>query len=495
MQRKLTKRIHQGDGAKKLQGFAETTSCDEHQYKKEFYCETCQELICRFCSLRDDHESHHYVTVEEASAKFKHDLNDKLQLLNTDLVKIDQNLMSISQAEQTFSSRVTQALGVVQDRAARAMKEVEAEEKRVLDELKQREKDNGQTLEEKRKILLELQKQKLHTLAVAEAANQEDFSSIFLVRYTDIRMQLQKRGCERPPKSDVKLVYPTFQRSQNIGAVDLGKVVMEDTWELCHEFGKQGQGVGEFETARGVAAAAEPDEIAVTDWKNRRFVICNNQGGIKGYISGDSDDVTIMPDGWVVASQRDVKVYTRYMTLAYEFKTVAESEVGKTEVRLVSVTVMQNGDIIAGDIKRKVLTQHQSGKRGKLIRTIPVSIRPDFLSVLSNGWIVISDYEEGLAGIVDVSDGKAAEVATVRPTIDGDPVNHCAGVCSNSSGIYLVVSTGFVNSGHVHHYDDLGQFVSCVAQGLYNPTGIAFTADGQQLAVADLHSVKIYHKV
>ncbi|XP_038064935.1 uncharacterized protein LOC119735308 [Patiria miniata] len=484
----------QREDARKQQGFAETMFCGRHKSQKDVYCKTCQELICKTCSLSNNHESHQYFTVEEASERYKQVLKDQLPVFNTDLAKIDQALMFISQAEQTFSSQLTQATGVVQNRAVRAVEEVIAEGNRVIDELKQREKDYQQTLNEKRKTLTELRRRKSHTVAVAEYVMQEESSSDFLVRYTDIRKQFEKLGSERPPKSDVKLVYPLFLRSQNIGPVNLGEVVMEDTWELCHKFGKQGQGEGEFESARGIAAAAEPDEIAVADWKNERVVICDKQGQIRGFISVISHDVKAMLDGWVVASSPDVKVYKRDRTLAYEFRTI-DSEAGKTTIHVVSFVLLNNGNIIAGDIARKVLTEHQPGKKGKLIRTIPVSLRPNHLAVLSNGWIVISDLEQGLAGIVDVSDGKAAEVATIQPTIDGKPGKRCGGVCSNSSGIYLVVSTGYVNSSHIHHYNCAGQFVSCVAQGLYNPQGITFTVDGQQLAVADRHSVKIYHKV
>ncbi|XP_038065094.1 uncharacterized protein LOC119735467 [Patiria miniata] len=186
-------------------------------------------------------------------------------------------------------------------------------------------------------------------------------------------------------------------------------------------------------------------------------------------------------------------VYHRDTTHKCDFHVVPEDQVGTADNCLYSVAIMPNGNIIAG-LKKKVLVELDP-RNGKIKHTMSVKIIPDFLAILSNGWIVISDGDQGLVEIVEVSNGNAVTVTSIQPTIDGKPVEHTGGVCSNSSGIYLVVDTGKVNTGHIHHYNYAGQFVSCVAQGLYDPQGITSTADSQQLAVADLYSVKIYHKV
>ncbi|XP_022111737.1 uncharacterized protein LOC110990981 [Acanthaster planci] len=180
-----------------------------------------------------------------------------------------------------------------------------------------------------------------------------------------------------------------------------------------------------------------------------------------------------------------VKVFDKAKTLAFQFPTVPPSEVGKTAVNLQSVAVKTDGTIVVGDVKRMVLTEH-SPTDGKLRSTIPVKIKPCYVAVDSNDRVVISDFEQ-LVGVVD---GNGDTLFTIKPTIDGEVVRCCTGVCADSTGIYVAMYNGS-DTGHIHHYDPQGGFLHCVAEGLHLPVGITFTADGQ-LAVADWYSVKIY---
>ena len=121
--------------------------------------------------------------------------------------------------------------------------------------------------------------------------------------------------------------------------------------------------------------------------------------------------------------------------------------------------------------------------------TMSVSTAPCFLAIDNTNRVVVSDYYQHK---VDIVDGNGTSLLTIKPTINGQEVQYCRGICCNRSGIYIAVCNGF-NTGHIHHYDDDGTFLSCIVQGLYWPLGITFTAHGHQLVAADYHSVKIYH--
>ncbi|XP_022111722.1 uncharacterized protein LOC110990966 [Acanthaster planci] len=181
-----------------------------------------------------------------------------------------------------------------------------------------------------------------------------------------------------------------------------------------------------------------------------------------------------------------VKVFDKGNTLAFQFPTVPPSEVGKTAVDLQSVAAKTDGTIVVGDIKRMVLTKH-SHTDGELRSTIPVKIKPRYVAVDSNDRVVISDWDQQL---VDVVDGNGDTLFTIKPTIDGEVVRYCTGVCADSTGVYVAIHNGS-DTGHIHHYDPQGGFLHCIAEGLHRPMGITFTADGQ-LAVGDFYSVKIY---
>ena len=185
-----------------------------------------------------------------------------------------------------------------------------------------------------------------------------------------------------------------------------------------------------------------------------------------------------------------IKMYNNDGTLAFDFRTVPHSEVGNTAVDLWSVAVNNTGNIIVGDVKRMVVSEHRPTD-GSLIHTMSVSTAPYFLAIDNTNRVVVSDYHQHK---VDIVDGNGTSLLTIKPTINGQEVQYCTGICCNRSGIYIAVHNGY-NTGHIHHYDDDGTFLSCIVQGLYRPRGITFTADGHQLVAADKYSVKIYHIV
>ncbi|XP_022097520.1 uncharacterized protein LOC110982994 isoform X1 [Acanthaster planci] len=471
-------------------------TCPKHKAKvMRFYCDTCRMLICRDCIVLDHpRENHQILDTKADRTGYKQALVHHFPDYEKTLASITNDHDRIVEAKRELRDRVDAAIKDVTTRTAEVMctPEVRAEEEKIIGEIC--------TLEECQKSKLsrlarvgerrKLSRQVLETGRDDATAYDYDFLALYDVIIMGMEML---SGCS-PPRAEGVRSYPAFAHSWKVEA-PLGKVVMEDTWELCCAFGKRGSGPGEFESVRGIAAA-EPNEIAVADWRNAQVLIFNNKGHIKDSILILANDIVSTKDQWVILSTSFVKVYNRgNKQLADEFQTRQQGdEVGKVYEAPLSLAIRTDGNIIVGYRGRGTLTEH-SPTSGDLVRTIPVQISPSFLAVMSNNWLVISDHVKGLVEVVEVADDKAVTLFTIRPTISGERVKSCRGVCSNDSGIYLGVSTGFHNGGHVHHYDNEGDFISCIAQGLYGPYGITFTADGQELAVADHHSVKIYHKV
>lgn len=192
----------------------------------------------------------------------------------------------------------------------------------------------------------------------------------------------------------------------------------------------------------------------------------------------------------IVDETNSVKMYNRNGNKMFEFHTVPHSEVGKTSVNLLSVAVI-NDTIMVGDFGRSVITKHRSSD-GSLIDTVSVQTPPCYLAIDSKDRVIVSGSRQQQVDIVGVDGGT---LISIYPKINSQPVEVCKGVCCDSSAIYIAVCNEDCNTGHIHQYDTQGIFLSCIAQGLYIPYGISLTSDGQQLAVADIKSVKIYNKV
>ncbi|XP_038062935.1 E3 ubiquitin-protein ligase TRIM71-like [Patiria miniata] len=400
----------------------------------------------------------------------------------------------VSRIKEDLGVTVRRAMTEVQDRAAEIRAEVTVQENRILDDIKNIQTDREQKLDECEKTMGLAAERFQYSLDTAREVTKTASDSDFLSLYPTIRKDLKLLADQSMPRVDDRLAFLKFKQSEGVGGISLGEVVAEGKWELCREFGKMGSGPGEFSGAWGIAAR-QPDEIAVTNYNDRRVVICSIDGNQKstipmqGYPRGIA--ATRSDNRLVVVEQSapHVKVFNSDNTLAYKFPTVPPSEVGKTTVNLQSVAVKNDGTIAVGDVARMVLTVH-SPTDGELLHTIPVKIKPYFLAFDSNDRAIISNYE---SQTVDIADGNGTTKRTIKPTINGQPVKYCFGVCTDGSGIYVAMDNGG-NTGHIHHYDPQGGFLQCIAQGLYSPRGITIPSDGQ-LAVADLSSVKIYHQV
>ena len=164
----------------------------------------------------------------------------------------------------------------------------------------------------------------------------------------------------------------------------------------------------------------------------------------------------------VVDNTNDViKMYKEDGSLAFQFTTLPLNEVGKTYVNLWSIAAKKNGHILVGDVKRKVVTVHRPTDGG-ILSTMPVTTSPRFLAVDCNDRVVISGYGEKQVAVID---DNGTTLLTIKPTIDGQQVDYCQGVCCDGSDIYIAMVNGD-DTGHIHHYDSHGTFIRCIAKGL-----------------------------
>ncbi|XP_038062724.1 tripartite motif-containing protein 3-like [Patiria miniata] len=472
------------------------SKCPKHKGEvTRFFCTTCQVLICRDCTVINHCKPEHsYVESDEATSKYKQSLAELFSPLENSMTELQKSRENVSKIKEDLGVTVKRVMTEVQDRAAEIRAEVTAQENRILDDIKIIQTDREQKLNEYEKTMGLAVERCQHSLDTAREVTRTASDSDFLSLYATISKDLKLLADQRMPTVGNRLAFLKFKPSEGVGGISLGEVVAEGKWELCREFGRKGSGLGEFNGAWDIAAR-KPDEIAVTDYWNNRVVICSIDGNQKSTIPMQGRPLGISAtrsDNRLVVVEEGashVKVFNSDNTLAYKFPTVPPSEVGKTTVNLQSVAVKNDGTIAVGDVARMVLTVH-SPTDGELLHTIPVKIKPYFLAFDSNDRVIISDFS---SQTVDIAGGNGTTKRTIKPTINGQPVRNCFGVCTDSSGIYVAMHNGG-NTGHIHHYDPQGGFLQCIAQGLYIPRGITFSSDGQ-LAVADYNSVKMYHHV
>ncbi|XP_033646353.1 tripartite motif-containing protein 2-like [Asterias rubens] len=461
--------------------------CQTHEGEvMRFYCATCGVMICRDCTVIDHCKpQHEYIDCNQASSIYKQSLAQLFNPLEETMKKLKQSQATASTMKDNLNIAVKRTMADVKNRADEIRAEVTAQERRIMDEIQTILKDRNKKLEEfEQAVSVNLQQIK-HSLQTAKDVSKNSSVPDFLASYPTISTDLMGLIDQNQPKIDSTLDHLRF--NPGVCDISLGSLIMkEPKWELSLECG-EGTNV-----TWGIDASVPGDEMAVADLCNKRVAIYDTKGHQKKSIplSSCPQAVAAFQNQLVIVDgTNSVKMYNRNGNKMFEFHTVPHSEVGKTSVDLWSVAVIKD-TIMVGDWNRSVITKHRSSD-GSLIDTVSVQTKPWFLAIDSKDRVVIS----GKGKQVDIVGVNGTTLFSINPKINSQQVTSCRGVCCDSSAIYIAVWNGVVGNCHIHQYDTRGRFISCIAQGLYSPCGISLTSDGQQLAVADWTSVKIYNKV
>ncbi|XP_033635954.1 E3 ubiquitin-protein ligase TRIM56-like [Asterias rubens] len=475
------KDIRDGKIAMKKSQIKSHPACQTHEGEvMRFYCTTCDVMICRDCTVIDHPKPHHeYLDCNQASSTSKQSLAKLFNPLEGILKNLDQSKTSVSAMKDNLDNAAHGTMAEVRNRADKIRAEIAAQESRIMDEIKAIQIDRCKKLEEEHQTVSVKIQQIQNLLQVAKDASNSSAPD-FLALYPTISKDMKSLTGQNPPEIDSTLSHLRF--NPEACAISLGNL-KEPRWELCLKFDPQ---------AYDIDASLPGDEVAVAEYSNKRVVIYNTKGDqIQTIQLSHNPQAVAAFQGQlvVVDSSNSVKIYNTDGTKGFDFYSVPHLEVGKTLVDLYSVAVM-NDVLIVGDVKRSVITKHNCSD-GSLINTVSVKTEPYFIAIDSNDRVVVSGGDKR----VDIVDGNGATLVTIKPTINGQPVKYCRGVCCDSSYIYISVLNWDYNTGHIHRYDIEGRFLSCIVRGLYCPGGISLTPNGQQLAVADFKSVKIYNKV
>ncbi|XP_071787379.1 transcription intermediary factor 1-alpha-like [Asterias amurensis] len=453
-----------------------------------FYCTTCDVMICQACTVIDHRNpQHEYIDCNQASSTYKQSLTQLFTPLEETMKKLEQSQATASTMKDNLNIAAKRTMAEVKNRADEIRAEVTAQESCIMDEIQTILKDRNKKLEEFEQAVSVNLHQIQHSLQSSKDISKNSSVPDFLASYPTISKDLKRLIDQNQPKIDSTLDDLGF--TPGVRDISLGNLSMkEPRWELCLKYD-----VG-IDGAWDIDASVPGDEMAVADCGNSRVVIYDSKGHQKKTIQSPSYPLAVAAfqnQLVIVDLTNSVKMYNRNGTKMFEFHTVPHSEMDKTSVYLRSVAVIKD-TIMVGDVKRSVITKHRSSD-GSLIGTVSVQTQPCYLAIDSKDRVVVSGLDRQQVDIVDIT---GTTLFSIDPKINSQQVRYCRGVCCDSSAIYIAVWNGDNNNtGHIHQYDTQGRFLSCIDQGLYDPQGISLTSDGQQLAVADWESVKIYNKV
>ncbi|XP_071806551.1 E3 ubiquitin-protein ligase TRIM56-like [Asterias amurensis] len=427
-------------------------TCNKHKGEiNRFYCETCHVLICRDCVVVDHCKpKHQYIDRAVASAKYKKFWEQIFPVFSSNIEYSEICLEDEYNAQQKFERKTAQTVKEVKKGADWVRDKVKAEEDRLLGEIRVLKKDRTAAIKEHIKSIKSLLQRKQHTLAIARDVTNKGSDSDFLSLFPIINQDLNFLSRYVPPQFDANFHY---QRLDHTGSIKLGKLNLGSKWELRCEVGGD---LGRYGPMSFWDVTVLPGDTLAGTTTDGRMAIFNTGGGLEKTIklpSGRHYGIASFHSCPVVADDDgNVQIYNHDFTLASRFCVVP------LELSLHSWTHL--------------------------------SFQPMFAAHTS---ICVRKDDTLLVGY------PSRNMILIKPTMNGQPVSYCRGVCCHSSGIYVaVVKVLDSDSGydsHIHRYDGDGKFLSCIIQGLSHPNGITFTEDGHHLTVVDGKIVKIYRAV
>ncbi|XP_071799032.1 E3 ubiquitin-protein ligase TRIM32-like [Asterias amurensis] len=476
---------------------SESSKCRKHTDQELcFHCDTCDLLVCLKCAVLD-HQAHTLIEITECVKSLR-------QAVTAELMKFDECRKQFQKVDVSIkhSGRRLQLM------VDRTLAEILAKEEEEVAKLR-----NASRLLRER--VTEIGQERVKEFKSIRISNQDKMSvgKEIVASVNDLMQQADNfELLDLRPKVmhnldfHKELQFQTVQHSRSfigfkghdvVTDADLGEILEEEKWEVKAEFGKEGEGEGEFEWASDVACFSNGD-IVVCDHERQLLSTFTSKGSYKstGVQSGTEDgklkqpfDVAVTSDDLLlVIDGQDVKLYDRELRYIRQFRPSQNQVEGQSE--LSGIAVDKKDRIAVADCERKVISLHNMD--GSIISTIHHDDIAYRLSVSSKERLIFINYVKLKLVCVDFIRN---EVFNISTSIDGKPVNPNGVCCDDAGDIYVVVHCGGkVGTCEIHHYDASGEHIGCVARGLYNPGGITFTPTGD-LIVTDRNSVKILHRV
>ncbi len=195
-----------------------------------------------------------------------------------------------------------------------------------------------------------------------------------------------------------------------------------------------------------------------------------------------------------------IRVFCESGAYLHSFSTLREGEDPSIPVYPIVTVIDRDGNLLVIDNVHSI-TIHTcpSGKiTGHIQYKVYARYVPIGCAVNSKNQILLhySPLDTKYSRVVAI-DYSGNESYSFTPKIDEDVSEESVGgygiVCdSNDNVIIALHAWNTPNTGHIHMYNPTGEFIKCIAKGLYYPYDLSVTQDGSSIAVANGNSVLIY---
>ncbi|XP_038066003.1 E3 ubiquitin-protein ligase TRIM56-like [Patiria miniata] len=221
------KDILKGKVAGRKRKHPDVPSCDKHPGEvKRFFCEKCDVLICRDCTVVDHPRSagHHYSDLNDASLGRRQTLKASIQTLEQNKARLKESVTATDDIKATLTQNCAASKKEIQDSAEQMRAKIKIDEDFFVGEIETLKKDRMEKLHAHSEELHTLLKRCDHSAKTATDIIDTASNADFLSLYPEIKKDLQVLG-KAPSQVDGELSYLKFQQNKTADGISLGKLV------------------------------------------------------------------------------------------------------------------------------------------------------------------------------------------------------------------------------------------------------------------------------
>ncbi|XP_072047202.1 E3 ubiquitin-protein ligase TRIM45-like [Amphiura filiformis] len=475
-----------------MHNLPEQEMCPKHKGEVlRFYCETCEEPMCRDCTVVDHPRPDHTQIDLKSAAEERHD-------------KI---LELFKQVEL-----IPKAIDIATADDEKTLKELKANEKKAISLYKKTAKKAESEFTQKMKQLvakrskeieahrdgLQFQKSRLCTaIEMTQQITQNGSEHDIATMYSSLSNTMQRMSKLNPKAVRKSMGKVEFLPSEDLdnGLSSIGSLNTYEQWTLGKTIAS-----GQFSSGRYIVLGSN-DEFAVATYQSGHYVHFFDDTGTRkrqiqtsGAGGGDYQGVSY-PWGLAIAENGDCFItdnnpYVKVFNAKWIFKQRfgVQNPNGSWSYnegsQLYGLAIDTKGHVYVGSSTRYISIHTQDGRR---VSGFSVKMCPWFIATTADDRVIISDHANRPQG-VHVYDTKGTQLHTfAKPP--GDNFRP-TGLCVVQDEVFVASSTG---PPAVYRYSLTGDYIGILTKEVTSPWGIALKDNGEELLVCENNSIKVFH--
>ncbi|XP_072047204.1 E3 ubiquitin-protein ligase TRIM45-like [Amphiura filiformis] len=484
-----------------MHNLPEQEMCPKHTREVlYFYCETCDEPMCRACTVLDHPlPDHKQIDLKTAAGE----RNDKLQELfkQVGLIPkaIDTATTENKKTAKVLGDNVKKAISLYKETAKKA-------ESEFIQKMKQDEKEFTQKIKEleAKRIKeieahsdgLQFQKARLCTsMEMTQQITQNGSEHDVATMYSSLSNTMQHMSKLNPKAVRKSMGKVEFIPSKNLdnGMSSLGSLNTYEQWTLVKTIAS-----GQFSSGRCIVLGTN-DEIAVATYSSGNYVrLFDGNGTFKRQIQpsnvGGYDPYGYSyPWGLAIAQNDDYFItdtnpYVKAFDTQGNFKQrfSAQNPNGtwsqSDNAQLYGLAIDTKDRVYIGSTSRYISIHSQDTTR---VSGFSVNLQPYFIAITTDDHVIVSDYNSCAVHVYDTNGTQLHTFAT-PPAGNFYPTGLCVVNDEVFVASYQVVPA-------VYRYSLTGDFIGILTKDVTSPWGMAVKDDGEELLVCEDSSIKVFH--